>query len=164
MRSRFGAVPSGLCHHSHKTLGSRLLSPRSYAHGSVTGVLAAVFCRGLGPGTWIVALHFRPVATRASDVFRRAAQAWGDASTAPRSQTDEDLAALRVAAIPHANFHGVDGRRCSAPRERKSGEQFPQGFGVYLPSIQSGVKAAPSAMMRRLEAQVNGRRNGSVRT
>ena len=28
MRSRSGTVPSGPCHHSHKTRGSRLLSPR----------------------------------------------------------------------------------------------------------------------------------------
>ena len=28
MRSRSGAVPFGPCHHSHKTLGSRRLSPR----------------------------------------------------------------------------------------------------------------------------------------
>jgi hypothetical protein len=33
-------------------------------------------------------------------------------------------------------------------------------LGVYLPSIQRGVKAAPAAAMRRFEAQVNGRRNG----
>jgi hypothetical protein len=45
-----------------------------------------------------------------------------------------------------------------------AGEQFPQGFGVYVPSIQRGVKAAPAATMRRFEAQMNGRRNGGVRT
>ena len=87
MRSRSGAVPSGPCHHSHKTLGSRRLSPRgrrststrmsvpttmgrgpraapscvvvdlrvqlgprSHAHASVTGVLAAVLGGGFGPG------------------------------------------------------------------------------------------------------------------
>jgi hypothetical protein len=43
-------------------------------------------------------------------------------------------------------------------------EQFPQSFGTYPPSIQGGVKAAPAATMRCFEAQVNGRRNGGVRT
>jgi hypothetical protein len=41
-----------------------------------------------------------------------------------------------------------------------SGEESPQGFGVDAPSPKRGVKAAPAATMRRLEAQVNGRRNG----
>jgi hypothetical protein len=68
-------------------------------------------------------------------------------------------AGFRIASGPHARVHGVDGRRCSAPRERMSGEQFPQSFGVYLPSVQRGVKATPAATMGRLEAQVNGRRN-----
>jgi hypothetical protein len=34
-----------------------------------------------------------------------------------------------------------------------------ESFGVDTPSIQCGVQAAPAATMRRLEAQVNGRRN-----
>jgi len=41
-----------------------------------------------------------------------------------------------------------------------AGDQSPQGFGVYLPSIQRGVEAAPAAAMRRLEAQVGGGREG----
>jgi hypothetical protein len=74
-------------------------------------------------------------------------------------------ATFRVAAIPHAHVHGgVDGRCCSASSKRMAGEQGPQGFGVYVPSIQRGVKAAPAATMRRLEAQMNGRRNGGVRS
>jgi hypothetical protein len=44
-----------------------------------------------------------------------------------------------------------------------AGEQFPQGFGVDPPSPERGVKAAPAAAMRRFEAQVNGRRDGTVR-
>jgi hypothetical protein len=72
-------------------------------------------------------------------------------------------AALRVAAIPHAHVHSVDGRCCSASSKRMAGKQFPQSFGVYLPSIQRGLKAAPAAAMRRFEAQVNRRRN-AIRT
>jgi len=68
-------------------------------------------------------------------------------------------AALCVTAIPHAHVHGVDGRCCSTSSKWMVGEQSAQSFGVYLPSIQRGVKAAPAATMRRFEAQVNGRRN-----
>ena len=68
-------------------------------------------------------------------------------------------ARLRIAAIPHAHVHGVDGR-CSASSKRMVNEQSPQSFGVYVPSIQGGVKASPAATMRGFEAQVNGRRNG----
>jgi hypothetical protein len=67
--------------------------------------------------------------------------------------------ALRVAAIPHAHVHGVDGRGCSAANEGMADEQFPQSFGIYLSSIQRGVKAASAATVRCFEAQVNGRRN-----
>jgi hypothetical protein len=38
-------------------------------------------------------------------------------------------AALRVAAIPHANVHGVDGR-FSAPHERMADEQLAQELRV----------------------------------
>jgi len=41
-----------------------------------------------------------------------------------------------------------------------AGEQSPQSFGVDPSPVQRGVKAAPAATMRCLEAQVNGRRNG----
>jgi hypothetical protein len=67
-------------------------------------------------------------------------------------------AALRVAAIPHAHVHGVDRRCCSASSKRMADEKSPQSFGVNSPSTQRGVKAAPAATMRRLEAQVNRRR------
>jgi hypothetical protein len=69
-------------------------------------------------------------------------------------------AALGVAAGPHAHIHGVDGRRCASGRKRIAGEQSPKGFGVDPPSIQGRVEASPAAPMRRLEAQVNGRRDG----
>jgi len=50
---------------------------------------------------------------------------------------------------PHAHVHGVDGR-CSASSKRMADEQSPQSFGVYLPSIQRGVKAAPATILRGL--------------
>ena len=42
-------------------------------------------------------------------------------------------------------------------------EELPQGFGVDPPAVQRGVKAAPAATVRGLEAQVCRRRNGAVR-
>ena len=45
-----------------------------------------------------------------------------------------------------------------------AGEQPPQSFGVDPSPIQRGVEAAPAATMRCLEAQVNGRRDGGVRS
>jgi hypothetical protein len=45
-----------------------------------------------------------------------------------------------------------------------AGEQPPQGFGVDPSPPERRVKAAPSATMRCLEAQVNRRREGGVRT
>jgi hypothetical protein len=53
---------------------------------------------------------------------------------------------------------------CLAPGERMAGEQPPQGFGVDPSPPERRVKAAPSATMRCLEAQVNRRREGGVRT
>jgi hypothetical protein len=47
-------------------------------------------------------------------------------------------AGLRVAACPHANVHGVDGRR-SAPGERMAGEQLAQSFLADTPMRQSRV-------------------------
>jgi hypothetical protein len=38
-------------------------------------------------------------------------------------------------------------------------EQFLQGFSVDPPSPERGIKAAPTATMGSLEAQVNGRRD-----
>jgi hypothetical protein len=66
--------------------------------------------------------------------------------------------ALRIAALAHAHVHGIDGRRF-APGKRMADEQFPQGFSVDLSSPEGSIKAAPAAAMRRLEAQVNGRRD-----
>src|SRR5829696_2976840 len=43
------------------------------------------------------------------------------------------------------------------PGERVVSEQVAQGLGVYSPMLQSGVEAAPSATMRRLEAEVDWR-------
>jgi hypothetical protein len=68
------------------------LGPRSHAHRSVSGVLAVMLGGRLGPGTRIVALHLRPVATRASDVCGRIREARVAVEAPPRSQTDEDLA------------------------------------------------------------------------
>jgi hypothetical protein len=63
-------------------------------------------------------------------------------------------AALCVTAILHAHVHTVDRRCCSTSSKRMAGEQSPQSFGAYLPSIQRSVKAALAATMRRFEAQV----------
>jgi hypothetical protein len=71
-------------------------------------------------------------------------------------------ATLGVAAIPHGNVHGKDGRCCSTSSKWMANEQSPQSLGVYLPSIQRGVEAAPAATMQRLEAQVSGGRGGTV--
>jgi hypothetical protein len=68
-------------------------------------------------------------------------------------------AALRVAARPHARVHGVDGRFARASGERMAGEQFPQSLGVDPSSVQCGVKAPPTAAVRRLEAQMGRRRD-----
>ena len=68
------------------------LGPRPYAHRSVTGVLARMLGRGLGPGARISALHLRPVATRASDTCGRIRETRVTVEAPPRPQTDEDLA------------------------------------------------------------------------
>ena len=70
-------------------------------------------------------------------------------------------ARLGVAAGPHANVHGVDGRAASSS-ERMAVEQIAQGLGVDPLPVQRGVEAAPAAAMRRFEAEVNGRRDGVV--
>ena len=72
-------------------------------------------------------------------------------------------ARLRVRAGPHRDVHGVDGRRCFAPGKRMTGEQFPQSFGVDAPSPECSVEASPAATMRRLEAQMNRRRDDAIR-
>ena len=70
--------------------------------------------------------------------------------------------ALRVASGPDARVHGVDGS-CSAPCERMADEQVAQDLGVDTSTGQSRIEASPSAPVRGLEAQVDGRRSGSVR-
>jgi hypothetical protein len=71
---------------------------------------------------------------------------------------------LGVASGPHAHVHGVDGRFVRAvDGERMADKQVAQGVGVDPPPVQRGVEAAPAATMRRLEAQVSGRRDGGLR-
>ena len=70
-------------------------------------------------------------------------------------------ARLGVAARPHANVYGVDGRATSSS-ERMAGEQAPQGLVVDTSAIQRGVEAAPATTVRRLQAQVDGRGDGGV--
>jgi hypothetical protein len=71
-------------------------------------------------------------------------------------------ARLGIAARPHANVYGVDGRLTTG--ERMAREELAQGFVVDPSAIQGGVEAAPATTMRRLEAQMNGGRDGVVRS
>src|SRR5215218_6964683 len=72
--------------------------------------------------------------------------------------------ALRIAPGPHARVHGKDERFIRAAQgERMTGEEPSQGFVVDPSTIQGGVEASPATTMRRLEAQVSGRRGGTVR-
>jgi len=66
-------------------------------------------------------------------------------------------AALRVAAIPHAHVHGIDGR--FAFSKRMVCEQPPQSLGVDSSTAQRVIEAAPATAMRRLQAQVDWRRD-----
>src|SRR5829696_1738096 len=77
------------------------IGPRPHAHGSVTGVLADVLSGGFGPARGVRALHLGPVATGASDVFRRVAQARVAVEASSRSQTDEDLARTSLEPLLH---------------------------------------------------------------
>jgi hypothetical protein len=71
-------------------------------------------------------------------------------------------AAFCVASGPHAHIHRINGRLILvACGERMSDEQPPQSLGVDASAIQRGVEAAPAATMRRLEAQVGGRRGAA---
>jgi hypothetical protein len=63
---------------------------------------------------------------------------------------------LRVAAIPHAHVHGIDGRRL-APSKRMVGEQPSQSLGVDSSTAERVVEAAPATAVRRLWAQVDWR-------
>ena len=44
-----------------------------------------------------------------------------------------------------------------------AGEHLPQRLGVDASPAQGGVEAAPAATMRRLQAQMSRRRDGSIR-
>jgi len=67
-------------------------------------------------------------------------------------------ATLRIAAIPHAHVHGVDGRRRFASGKRMVSEQPPQSLGVDSSAAERVIEAAPPTAMRRLQAQVDRRR------
>jgi hypothetical protein len=57
-------------------------------------------------------------------------------------------AALRVAAIPYANVHGVDRRLASS--KRMMSEQPPQSLGVDSSMAERVVETAPATAVRRL--------------
>jgi hypothetical protein len=65
--------------------------------------------------------------------------------------------ALGIAAIPHANVHGIYGRLASG--KRMVSEQPPQGLGVDSSTAECVVEAAPATPVRRLQAQVDWRRD-----
>jgi hypothetical protein len=65
--------------------------------------------------------------------------------------------ALRIAAIPHAHVHSIDGRLASS--KRMVSEQPPQSLGVDSSMAERVVETAPSTAMRRLQAQVDWRRD-----
>jgi hypothetical protein len=67
-------------------------------------------------------------------------------------------AALSVAAIPHANVHGVDWRPRFASSKRMVGEQPPQSLGVDSSAAERVIEAAPPTTMGSLKAQVDWRR------
>src|SRR5215217_4838087 len=56
--------------------------------------------------------------------------------------------ALRIAAIPHAHVHGIDGRFTSS--KRMVSEQPPQSLGVDSSMAQRVVETAPATAVRRL--------------
>src|SRR5829696_2815521 len=89
-------------------LRMHLGDPCPHAHRSVTGVLAAMLGGRFGPGRGLRALHLGPVATRASDVLRRVAQARVAVEAATRSQTEEDLA--RASLQPLLHLDGIVAR------------------------------------------------------
>src|SRR5919107_3137252 len=120
------------------------LRPRPNAHSPVAGVLAAMLCGGLGPGARIVALHLRPVATGASDVLRRVAEARIAVEAAPGAQAEEYLA--RTALQCSLHLDGVVARV-----EDEQGD----GLSLFEPTQQSldllggdhvGVLGGPEAL------------------
>ena len=73
-------------------------------------------------------------------------------------------ARLCIAAGPHADVHGVAARFTRASDgKRMTGEEPPHDFGVDPSPVERRVEATPAATMRRLEAQVGGRRDSAVR-
>ncbi len=66
---------------------------------------------------------------------------------------------LRVAAIPHAHVHSLDGRRRFASGKRMASEEPPQSLGVDSSMAERLVETAPATAMRRLQAQVHRRRD-----
>ena len=79
--------------------------PGAYAHRPVAGIFAFVLGGGLGPGARVRALDLRPVASRPSGGGGRASEARIGVETAPRPQTDEDLA--RIPLQPLLQLHGI---------------------------------------------------------
>ena len=103
------------------------LGPRPYAHASVTSVLAAMLGGGVGPGARVSALHLGPVATGASDVFRRVAQTRVAVEAAPGAQAEEDLARAPLQSLLH-----LDGVVARIEDEQGNGPSFPE-------SVQQGL-------------------------
>ncbi len=128
--------------------GAARPTPVVRARGSVTGVLTVVLGRGLGPGARIiVALHLRPVATRASNVlWRRVAEARGAVEEAPpRPQADEDLTR---APLQWCSLHLDDGVVARVEDEQGSGlssfepvQQSPDLLGGDLVGVLGGSDA-----------------------
>jgi hypothetical protein len=66
-------------------------------------------------------------------------------------------ATLCVAAIPHANVYGIDWGFASS--KRKASEHSAQSLGIDSSTAERIVEAAPATAVRRLQAQVNWRRD-----
>jgi hypothetical protein len=117
--------------------------PRPRAHGSVTGILACVLGGRLGPGARIVALHLVPVATGASDVRGRIAQARVAVEAAPGAQADEDLARAPLELPLH-----LDRVVARVEDEQRDGLSFePTQQYLHLPgSDHVGVLGGPDAL------------------
>jgi hypothetical protein len=56
------------------------------------------------------------------------------------------------------NVHGVVDGRLSSGEQRMTSEQLPKGLGIDPPPIECRIETPPAAAVRRLEAQVDGRR------
>jgi len=124
------------------------LGPRSYAYGSVTGVLAAMLGGRFGPGARIIALHLRPakLATRASDVFGRVRETRVAIEASPGAQADEYLARTSLESLLHLD--GIvarieDEQRGSVSATKRNGP--PQERPHLLGSDHVGVLNGPNA-------------------